>query len=330
MNEAKKNKGLWHNIRAKRKRGERPARPGEKGYPKTLDIGESALRSIIRSHILREWEIGQALMSSPESIIDAVTGFFGDMFGPTEEERLKKTGDAQVIDEYQTFLGTLHMTPEYKMVWENYKKAQRRHASMDRDFDRARDIRHPVGRAFNKLKSKLMMKLDELEETLSPENRDLWKSSVDESRAEFEKIFNDWYLRKITTGRVLAMLDPRGVVESRRRGRKLSEGGEMVAGRDLAQLQTSEFLAALETAHMDLEDAGCQPTSDAYTLTLQAMDDIDAMREDPTYDTRSLIEIGDEVVEAIRSCPQIDRGAAERIAGDIADALTRTQELDRF
>ena len=34
----KKKKGLWDNIHAKRKRGERPAKPGEKGYPKTLDI----------------------------------------------------------------------------------------------------------------------------------------------------------------------------------------------------------------------------------------------------------------------------------------------------
>ena len=34
-------KGLWHNIHAKRKRGERPAKPGEKGYPKTLDIDEA-------------------------------------------------------------------------------------------------------------------------------------------------------------------------------------------------------------------------------------------------------------------------------------------------
>lgn len=32
--------GLWDRIHAKRKRGERPARPGEKGYPKTLDIKE--------------------------------------------------------------------------------------------------------------------------------------------------------------------------------------------------------------------------------------------------------------------------------------------------
>ena len=35
-----KKKGLWANIHAKRKRGERPARPGEEGYPKTLDIAQ--------------------------------------------------------------------------------------------------------------------------------------------------------------------------------------------------------------------------------------------------------------------------------------------------
>ena len=33
-------KGLWANIHAKRKRGEKPAKPGDKGYPKTLDIME--------------------------------------------------------------------------------------------------------------------------------------------------------------------------------------------------------------------------------------------------------------------------------------------------
>jgi hypothetical protein len=35
-----KKKGLWDRIRLKRKRGELPARPGEKGYPKTLEIDE--------------------------------------------------------------------------------------------------------------------------------------------------------------------------------------------------------------------------------------------------------------------------------------------------
>ena len=37
-----KSKGLWANIHAKRARGEKPAKPGEKGYPKTLDIKEDA------------------------------------------------------------------------------------------------------------------------------------------------------------------------------------------------------------------------------------------------------------------------------------------------
>lgn len=36
----KKNKGLWSNIHAKRKRGESPAKPGDKNYPKTLNVEE--------------------------------------------------------------------------------------------------------------------------------------------------------------------------------------------------------------------------------------------------------------------------------------------------
>ena len=38
VSEAKKKKGLWYNIHKRRKAGKRPKRPGEKGYPKTLDI----------------------------------------------------------------------------------------------------------------------------------------------------------------------------------------------------------------------------------------------------------------------------------------------------
>jgi len=34
-------KGLWYNIHQKRKRGEAPAKPGDKDYPATLDIGEA-------------------------------------------------------------------------------------------------------------------------------------------------------------------------------------------------------------------------------------------------------------------------------------------------
>ena len=45
----KKNKGLWANIHAKRKRGESPAKPGDKDYPKTLDIDEDYSNS--------KWEV---------------------------------------------------------------------------------------------------------------------------------------------------------------------------------------------------------------------------------------------------------------------------------
>ena len=43
-----KNKGLWHNIHAKRKRGESPAKPGDDDYPETLDI-ESKLKQEVGS-----------------------------------------------------------------------------------------------------------------------------------------------------------------------------------------------------------------------------------------------------------------------------------------
>ena len=38
--ELEEKRGLWRNMEAKRERGERPAKPGEKGYPKTLNVEE--------------------------------------------------------------------------------------------------------------------------------------------------------------------------------------------------------------------------------------------------------------------------------------------------
>jgi hypothetical protein len=42
-----KNPGLWCNICKKRARGEKPAKPGQKGYPKTLKIEVRQLRQLI-------------------------------------------------------------------------------------------------------------------------------------------------------------------------------------------------------------------------------------------------------------------------------------------
>ena len=49
----KKPKGLWANIHARRKAGKRPKRPGEKGYPETLDIDESMIRELVKE-IMKE------------------------------------------------------------------------------------------------------------------------------------------------------------------------------------------------------------------------------------------------------------------------------------
>ena len=49
----KKKKGLWANIHARRKAGKRPKKPGEEGYPKTLNIEsfERSLREFIRESL---------------------------------------------------------------------------------------------------------------------------------------------------------------------------------------------------------------------------------------------------------------------------------------
>lgn len=53
--EGKKKKGLWDNIWARRRAGKRPLRPGEKGYPKTLDIDEEYEASDESESNLREF-----------------------------------------------------------------------------------------------------------------------------------------------------------------------------------------------------------------------------------------------------------------------------------
>ena len=315
-------KGLWHNIRQRRKKGLPRKKPGQKGYPKTLKIGESNLRALVRESLINEYGFIEASYMGSGRYWEAITGILQDMFGPTKEDRLKRAGDDKVIDRYHTFMGTLHLMPEYKMVWDNYKTAQNRHASMDSDFDRARDIRHPVGRAFSKLKSKVLMKFDELEETLSPETRDIWQESVDEMRGIFEKLFRDWYLHKITTGRVLAQLDPRGVVESRIRRVKISEGSEMFWGKDAVFMQLSKASNVIEAALMDMEDAGCPDHSFAHTHLEEALVDLEK--------AGGMDEVGliyDEIIQvlhgaqtAVRNCREIDTESAYRIALDIDTA----------
>lgn len=288
-------------------------------------IDETMLRKLVRESLIREWTFIEALYMRPEGIIPGLISLVKDMFSPSTGERLSETGDDAVIREYQNFLGTLHLTPEYRAVWENYKQAQRRHASMDSDFDRAQDIRHPVGRAFNKLKHRVMAKFDELEKTLSPENRDIWEIDVEEQRQVFKKIFSDWERGKITTGRVLGMLDPKGIVENRQMlVRGLREAGEMVWGKDAVLMQLSRASNAIETALMDMEDVGCPGDSFAHTHLEQALDDLENAGKlgDTVLIYNEIIEILHGAQTAARNCREIDRDSAYRIARDI-DAVEK-------
>ena len=296
-----------------------------------MRITESQLRSIVRDEILKEYSFIEALYMSPQGVIPTLMQMASEMFAPSTEERLHDSGDDRIISDYQNFIGTLHMMPEYRVVWENYKLAQRRHASMDPDFDGARVIQHPAGRAFNRLKRKVLSKFDELGQTLSPENRDIWEADVAEQRQVFMKIFSDWEKGKITTGRVLGMLDPKGIVESRKKsGRRLNEAGEMFAGRDLEQMQTTEMGAALETALMDLDDVGCPMDSAAHTTLDSIIDTIEKMRNSPDYSTSMLPPVVNRAIYAVKNCKQIPPAEAIRIAGDLEIALDRSQEIDRY
>jgi hypothetical protein len=120
------------------------------------------------------------------------------------------------------------------------------------------------------------------------------------------------------------------IAHSLRSGKRFTEGSEMFAGRDLEQMQISEFLAALETAEMDLEDAGCPDDSDARVILFQAMEMIDKGRERPDFGPQSLVSIASEVTSAIRSCEHIGEDVAESVASDIESALDRAQESDRY
>ena len=55
-----KNKGLWHNIHAKRKRGEKPAKKGDKDYPKTLDIETKISEKVNQSKVNQAFTKGVA------------------------------------------------------------------------------------------------------------------------------------------------------------------------------------------------------------------------------------------------------------------------------
>ena len=82
-----KKKGLWANIHAKRKRGEKPAKPGDEDYPETLDIDEAAPRmkknedAIYLQELMNK--VANALIEAGANVLVAGSYVFGAE-NPTE------------------------------------------------------------------------------------------------------------------------------------------------------------------------------------------------------------------------------------------------------
>ena len=60
-----KKKGLWDNIHAKRKRGEKPAKPGDKDYPKTLNVEDKAFEYVKKQIAAKYGKIGYVSKDNP-------------------------------------------------------------------------------------------------------------------------------------------------------------------------------------------------------------------------------------------------------------------------
>jgi hypothetical protein len=112
--------------------------------------------------------------------------------------------------------------------------------------------------------------------------------------------------------------------------REIMEAGEMFAGMDLMQMQTTQVANALETALMDLEDVGCPDDSEARFITDQVIDMVEKMRNRPDYDTSMLPPVVSRAVRAVRTCKHIPPREAEHIAEEIEMALDASQEIDRY
>lgn len=95
--------GLWKNIHKKRKRGERPARPGEKGYPKTLDIEEEkksknpCWKGYKRTPGTKKYEPGSCVKEEDDNIPELRSKTITDSPSNTGSEKGKKVSGGQLL-----------------------------------------------------------------------------------------------------------------------------------------------------------------------------------------------------------------------------------------
>tara|TARA_Y100000592_G_C5379538_1_gene272724 strand:- start:148 stop:819 length:672 start_codon:yes stop_codon:yes gene_type:complete len=99
----KMNESLWANIHKRRKAGKRPKRPGEKGYPKTLDIGSKTYNTQELSLPLIRKPVGKK--TSPISSFQALQKAMKDKKTAVKKEI---TTTASIPNPAQTSMGPRH------------------------------------------------------------------------------------------------------------------------------------------------------------------------------------------------------------------------------
>jgi len=132
-------RGLWDNIHAKRKRGERPAKPGEKGYPKTLNVEE--LDQIIEGIRQARKNVGASKCWTGKKLGNPPTKIKGGKEVPNCEET-----------QYEAVYGGEKKEPEDKRMvvtnadkkaktkaWLNYKAGHKGYRAADHLDERALD-----------------------------------------------------------------------------------------------------------------------------------------------------------------------------------------------
>ena len=209
--------------------------------------------------------------------MSAITDAIKSMFAPSVSKRLSSTGDDEILRDYESFIKSINFLPSYRVAWENFKRGQNagRTSRAPKDIER---------RAVLSLKDSINKKISSVEGSLSQSNRDIWEEKLSSTKANFENIFANWEMGKITTGGLLRMLDPAGVVESR-----IRESNGMFAGKD----------------------------SDPMTQANYVLEDVIPNRPEAIES-----EVTD-LMSAIDSCMSIDSIDAQKIAGSLGFALDR-------
>jgi hypothetical protein len=129
-------KGLWDNIHAKRKRGESPAKPGEKGYPKTLNVEE--LDQIIEGIRQARKNVGASKCWTGKKLGSPSTKMKGGKEVPNCVAEVVYGDEKKEPEDKRMTVTKADKTANTK-AWQNYKAGHKGYKAADHLGERALD-----------------------------------------------------------------------------------------------------------------------------------------------------------------------------------------------